>query len=444
MKGDNASLRNLILYEVYVRNHGPTGTFFDVTQDLGRIKALGVDVIWLMPIHPIGKENKKGTLGCPYSIKDYRKVNPEYGTLRDFQKLIEEAHRRDLKIMIDLVYNHTSHDSNLLKNKPHFFHQNSHGTPITTVPAWSDVIDLKHPNQDLQAYLIDTLLYWVNLGVDGFRCDVASIIPISFWIEAKQKVEEINPDFIWLAESVHTAWVIERRQNGLLAQSDSELYHAFDLTYDYDIWPIWQAAVQKRAPIHRYLEMLVYQKGVLPQNFIKMRCVENHDNPRIMALAPDEVSAKAWTAFEIFNQGAFLIYAGQESGASHTPSLFDIDKVDWDNFQLEKWLKKLVSIKKMSVFISGTQRFLSAEPAIQAVIGNAASALYGIFNVRNHNQSMSTQLPDGLYLDLISEETFPVKNGFIGNQDKCALIFEVDPGMTFEERVFSLLEFTNS
>lgn len=211
MKRDKTELRNLVLYEVFVRNHGPNGKFEDVLNDLGRIKSLGVDVIWLMPIHPIGEKNKKGALGCPYSIKDYRKINPEYGTLQDFKKLIEEAHRRDLKIMIDVVYNHTSHDSRLVADHPEYFHQDAHGKPITTVPAWSDVIDLKHPNLDLQDYLIDIMLYWVKLGVDGFRCDVASIIPLTFWLEAKAQVEAMKPDFIWLAESVHAAWVIERR-----------------------------------------------------------------------------------------------------------------------------------------------------------------------------------------------------------------------------------------
>jgi len=442
MKGDKTSLKNLVLYEVYIRNHGPTGTFDDLITDLGRIKALGVDVIWLMPIHPIGEKNKKGALGCPYSIKDYRKVNPEYGTLQDFNKLLEEAHHRDLKIMIDVVYNHTSHDSTFVMEKPEFFHQNEHGTPITTVPAWSDVIDLKHPHEGLQDYLIETMLYWVKMGVDGFRCDVASIIPLSFWLKAKSRVEEINPDFIWLAESVHAAWVIERRQNELCAQSDSELYRAFDLTYDYDIWPIWAAAVQRKAPVERYLEMLEYQKGIYPVDFIKMRCVENHDNPRIMALAPDETSAKAWTAFEIFNQGAFLAYAGQESGAVHSPSLFDIDKVDWGEYRLQDWMKHWLSIKKTEHLKHGNQIFLAAEPAIQAINSYKDSVLYGIFNVSSESKPISTQLPDDEYRDLITEDTFTVKNGKIDLGNKCALIFKISGRRSFTPIDFSLLSFS--
>ena len=269
--------RNLVLYELYVRNHGPNGTFHDVEIDLPRIKRLGVDVVWLMPIHPIGKAKKKGSLGCPYSIADYRGVNPEYGSKADFKRLVDRAHSLGLKIMIDVVYNHTAHDSLLVEAHPEWFHQDDAGRPVSTVPDWSDVIDLLHPNPDLEDYLIDTLLMWIELGVDGFRCDVASLLPLGFWLRARQVAAEAKPGIIWLAESVHASWVAERRRDGLAALSDGELYRAFDLTYDYDIWPLWQAAVVGDAPVERYIEMLRFQDCIYPSNFVKMRCVENHD-----------------------------------------------------------------------------------------------------------------------------------------------------------------------
>ena len=441
MQGQEINLRNLVIYEIYVRNHGPNGTFDDVRQDLGRIKAMGVDVIWLMPIHPIGEKGKKGSLGCPYSIKDYRKVNPEYGTLLDFKKLLDEAHHRGLKVMIDIVYNHTSHDSVLVTNSPKFFHQDEHGKPITTVTAWSDVIDLKHPNPDLQTYLIDSMLYWVNLGVDGFRCDVASIIPLSFWMEAKSKVKAVKPDFIWLAESVETAWVIERRKNGLLALSDPELYQVFDLTYDYDIWPLWQAAVKRKIPVERYLEMLEFQKGIFPNTYIKMRCVENHDNLRIMALASDQISAKAWTAFQVFNQGAFLLYAGQESGSSHTPSLFDIDKIDWGNYQLQEWFTKLFSIKHQRLLSSGDQSYCSADPAIEVAYALENCSLYGIFNINGCDGEILTFLPDGQYQDLISETPYSVHHGKIDLGEKSVILVEFPGEKKIKPMDFPLLDF---
>jgi len=141
-----ASLNNITIYQVYVRNHGPNGTFADVAADLDRIRSMNVDVVYFMPIHPIGVLNRKGTLGCPYSIRDYRAVNPEYGTLAEFRLLIDAIHARGMKVMIDEVFNHTAHDAIYITEHPDWYHRDTDGKPFTTVPEWSDVIDLKHPN----------------------------------------------------------------------------------------------------------------------------------------------------------------------------------------------------------------------------------------------------------------------------------------------------------
>jgi glycosidase len=405
------SYRNLVLYEIYVRNHGPNGTFADVEADLARIQALGVDVVWLMPIHPIGRLNKKGSLGCPYSIADYRGVNPEYGSRDDFVRLIGRAHDLGLKVMIDVVYNHTAHDSVLVREHPEWYHQDAHGKPVTTVPDWSDVIDLKHPNPALADYLVKTLQMWVGLGVDGFRCDVASLLPLDFWLRAREAVAEVKPGVIWLAESVHAGWVAERRAAGWPMFSDCELYRAFDLGYDYDIWPLWRAAVDEKVPVARYLEMLRFQDCIYPGNYVKMRCVENHDQPRIMALAPSREQGLAWTAFQAFNKGALLLYAGQEAGARHRPSLFDVDKVVWGDYALQPWLTRLAKLKKDPAQMEGQFVLLEAEPAIQAAWMHPAGGLYGVFNVRASQGEVNVRLPDGLYEDTLSEGQVAVRGG---------------------------------
>lgn len=407
----SSSVRSLVIYEIYVRNHGPHGTFADVEADLERISSLGVDVIWFMPIHPIGKLNKKGSLGCPYSISDYREVNPEYGTKADFARLIEKAHKLDLKVMIDVVYNHTAHDSVLVAAHPDWYHQDAAGRPVTTVPEWSDVIDLKHPNPALTDYLIETLQGWAKFGVDGFRCDVASLLPEEFWVAARQAVAEVKPGVLWLAESVHAGFIEYRRKHGLSAISDSEVYRGFDLTYVYDIFPIWQAAVKGDVPVARYLEMLRFQEAIYPGNFIKMRYVENHDNERIMKTAPTRAQALAWTAFEAFNRGAFLIYGGEESAAEHTPSLFDADKVEWKDYELSEFLTKLTALKKDPAQANGVFTITAAEPAIQAVWEWEGTNLFGIFNVSNRSGSAVTILPDGEYTDLLGSGTVAVRGG---------------------------------
>jgi hypothetical protein len=406
-----SSYRNLVIYEIYVRNHGVNGTFIDVEKDLPRLHTLGVDILWFMPIHPIGVLNKKGNMGCPYSIRDYRDVNPEYGTKKDFIRLIGQTHERGMKVMIDVVYNHTAHDSVLVKKHPEYFHQDGNGHPVTTVPDWSDVIDLKYPNQELSTYLIETLRGWVELGVDGFRCDVASLVPQKFWQQARSRVAKTRPGIIWLAESVHASFVGARRKKGLTGLSDSELYTAFDITYDYDIWPIWQLAVQGKLPVRRYIEMLRYQDCIYPENYVKLRCVENHDQARIMRLAPTRAQGLAWTAFEAFNKGPFLIYAGQESGSKHTPSLFDVDKVDWGDYSLQPFLARLARLKKDPAQVQGKFVVVQADPAIQAAWEYAGNSLYGIFNTSGKAGYIMVSLPDGTYRDILNDGQLSVRNG---------------------------------
>ncbi len=414
--------RNLVLYEVYVRNHGPNGTFADVEADLPRIRSMGVDMVWFMPIHPIGQLHKKGTLGCPYSIADYREVNPEYGSKADFARLIARAHELGLQVMIDVVYNHTAHDSVLVRKHPEWFHQDEQGIPVTTVPDWSDVIDLKHPNAELSRYLVETLQGWAQFGVDGFRCDVASLVPLDFWLQARQAVAGVKPDVIWLAESVHAAFVAYRRWHSLSGWSDSELYQAFDMTYDYDIWPIFQAAVQGKSPAVRYLEMLRFQDAIYPANFVKLHYVENHDQARIVSMAPGRNQALAWTAFQAFNKGAFLIYAGQESAAAHTPSLFDVDRVAWGGYEFQPFLTALTRLKKDSAQTQGRFVVLAHEPVVQAIWYLPGQSLLGVFNNSGTTGRLRVNLPDGEHADLLNGRSLRVQDGGMAIPDSAAIV----------------------
>lgn len=403
--------RNLSVYEIYVRNHGPNGTFKDVTEDLARIKELGIDIIWLMPIHPIGKIGRKGSLGCPYSISDYREVNSEYGTKKDFSELVNHAHSIGLKVMIDVVFNHTAHDSGLALDHPEWFHRDTKSKPVSTVSDWSDVVDLKFPNPTLEKYLIDTLVQWAKLGVDGFRCDVASLVPIDFWIEARMEVSKTNSEIIWLAESVDARWIPERRDAGYKMNSDSELYQAFDVTYDYDIWGIWQAAVLGKVKTAIYIDMLKFQDCVYPQNYIKLRCVENHDRKRITSLSPTRNQALAWTAFQAFNKGMFLMYAGQESANQNIPSLFEIDKIDWGDYEYQKFIEIIIKLKKDKAQVNGRFSLINSDTGIQAAWIHKEWSLYGIFNTEASNMSIKVPIKDGIYSNLLNDTEIQIKDG---------------------------------
>lgn len=414
------SYRNLVIYEIYARNHGKDGNFANVTADLPRIRDMGVDVVWFMPIHPIGQLHKKGALGCPYSIQDYRSVNPEYGSKKEFEMMCQYAHALGLKVMIDVVYNHTAHDAMLLTMHPEWYHQGSDGSPITTVSEWSDIIDLDYTHEALWDYQIETLQMWAQSGVDGFRCDVASVVPLDFWRKARAAVAAVKPQVIWLAESVHTGFVIDRRRKGLVAHSDGEIHEVFDLSYDYDIWPVWEKAVDGTASttdsVSLYTSALWMQKGIYPAHTIKMRCVENHDQPRIMKRAPSREQALAWTAFQAFNEGAFLIYAGQESENTHTPDLFAVDKVKWGAYSLQSYLTRLCKLKKDPIQVNGQFTLLQAQPAISAMwhMADAISTdegLFGAFNVAGTTDVMSTPLPDGTYTNLLDDRPVIVRDG---------------------------------
>ena len=163
------TLQHQLIYSVFVRNHTPEGTFRALERDLDRLSALGTDIVWLMPIHPIGEVGRKGTLGSPYAIRDYRGVNPEYGTVENFRHLVDAIHVRGMKCIIDVVYNHTSPDSVLAQTHPEWFFHDEQGRPSRHVADWWDVVDLDYTHKELWRYQIDTLKMWAEI-VDGFRC----------------------------------------------------------------------------------------------------------------------------------------------------------------------------------------------------------------------------------------------------------------------------------
>jgi cyclomaltodextrinase len=188
-----AWLRQSVVYEIFPRQFSASGDFNGVTARLDELQDLGVDVLWLMPIHPNGEKLKKGTYGSPYAVRDYFAIHPDYGTTNDFKRLITEAHRRGLKVIIDVVANHTAWDSVMMAT-PEFYKRDATGKITPPVPEWTDVAGLDYANPKLRAYMIRMLKYWVQeFGVDGFRCDVAGMVPTDFWEQARRELEAVKP-----------------------------------------------------------------------------------------------------------------------------------------------------------------------------------------------------------------------------------------------------------
>lgn len=426
-KNTDVKLRNQIMYSVYVRNYGNNGTFKDVEADLERIKSLGTDIVWFMPIHPIGVKNKKGTLGCPYAIKNYREVNPEYGTLEDFKSVINKIHALGMKCIIDVVYNHTSPDSWLVENHPEYFYKKPNGNMGNKVGDWTDIVDLDYNNRELWSYQIETLKYWASLGVDGFRCDVAPLVPLDFWLKAREEVAKINTNAIWLSESVHPSFLLLMRENGFVGLSDSEIYQAFDMAYDYDVNDEYLGYLNGRLSLKEYIKRVAIQESIYPNNYVKLRFLENHDQPRAKKLIEDEEALSIWTGFMYFQKGCTLLYAGQEAQDSNTPSLFEIDKVNWKNMKEDfvSLLKTLGTIKKKEIMAKGFYEIHADEDkdVIVASYKMESEKLIGVFNVSKAQGDITIKVEDGEYTNLVDNTIVRVKDGRLMLQNK-VMIFE--------------------
>jgi glycosidase len=414
------------MYSVFVRNFSQEGTFAGLQRDLDRIKNLGVDIIWLMPIHPIGEKARKGSLGSPYANKDYREVNPEFGTKADLEALVEAIHKRGMKCIIDVVYNHTSPDSTLAAEHPEWFYHKPNGSFGNRVGDWTDIIDLDYNNKELWDYQIATLRKWAHL-VDGFRCDVAPLVPLEFWQAARKAVAEVNPDCIWLAESVEYGFIHYLRGEGIDALSDSEIFQAFDMSYDYDIFETFQAYVEGRGPLSDYLEALNRQESIYPANYVKLHFLENHDRMRAHYVIPDDRDLKNWTAFLYFMKGCTLIYNGQEIGASHRISLFERETIDWSDLgtdqDISTLMARLSKIRRDPVFAQGSfEAHESAPGLVTASLTGEDMTFAGVFAVEGRGGLAKVAVPDGDYENLIDGEMYQVTDGYLSSTGEPVII----------------------
>ncbi len=406
-----ASLQNAIIYSVYVRAHTEEGTFLSIIPDLDRIRALGTDIIWFLPIHPIGVKGKKGSLGCPYANRDYRAVNPAYGTMEDFRTLCGEIHARGMKVMIDVVYNHTSPDAVLLDEHPEFYWRDENGEVGNKVGDWADVIDLDYRKSALWDYQIESLRMWAGL-VDGFRCDVAPFVPLEFWRRARAAVAEVNPDCIWLAESVHMSFGNYVRREGFPCARDTELFDAFDIEYQYDIWESFERVLDGEGSLREFCDMLNMQEALYRENYNKLRFLENHDQPRIAGRVSDERALDNLTAMLFFLKGATLLYAGQEFSCAHTPSLFEKEVFPRDGRDLSAALARLAKFKH--AFLGGG--FFTArayDERALAVMERSGIGLraVGVFSLRGESGPVTVDVPDGEYPEWVRGGRVLVKNG---------------------------------
>ena len=323
--------KNATIYEVNVRQYTPEGTFKAFENHLPRLKKMGVDIIWLMPIHPIGEKNRKGTLGSYYSVKDFYGINPEFGTMNDFQHLVDKIHSMGMYVIIDWVGNHSAWDNPLATQHPDWYSKTREGNfQPTPWYDWDDVIDFDYDNPDLRKYMTDALKYWIKeTNIDGYRADVAGFIPTDFWENARKELDEIKPVF-------------------MLAEWESrDLYKkSFDMTYSWSLWNELRQAVnhQKLAPLVEYLS---HDVNTVPRNAYRMTFTDNHDknswegNP-YLNFGPGLKTAIVMTG--VVN-GMMLCYSGQEAGLNRSLKFFEKDPIEWKHDENEALFTKLFHLK---------------------------------------------------------------------------------------------------
>src|ERR1051325_10666012 len=306
-----AWLREGVIDEIFPRNFSVQGSFNGITTRLDELKDLGVNIVWLMPIHPLGEKMRKGTLGSPYAVRDYYAINPDYGTEADFQRLVSEAHKRGMKVIIDVVANHTAWDSVLMAH-PEFYKHDGSGKIIPPEKDWTDVAGLNYDNPKLREYMIAMLKHWIDPGtfdVDGFRCDVAFAVPTSFWEEAHAELIKVKPDIMLLAE----------------ASKPDLMVKAFDADYSWPLLGTLNDVLLEGAPASEFKRSWEQTRQQFPRGSLHLRMSDNHDEPRAVARFGLR-GALAASALMFTLDGVPLLYNGMEVGdatESGAPALFE-------------------------------------------------------------------------------------------------------------------------
>jgi Glycosidases len=325
--------KNIVMYEVNVRQYTPEGTLKAFEEHLPRLKALGIDVLWFMPTFPIGVVNRKGELGSYYSVKDFMGVNPEFGTMDDFMDVLNKAHELGMHVMLDWVPNHTSWDNPLAKEHPDYYMKDSTGKftpPIGT--DWTDVIQLDWSQKGLQDYMISALSYWVKMGVDGFRVDHPHNTPKEFWERARIELNAIKPVLL-LAE---------------IEEPNNYLEKGFDMNYAWELHHLMNSVAQGKDSASAVAKYFKKEWAVYPNNVYRLQFLTNHDE-NSWAGTIDSLMGPAQRMFAtmIFtDQAVPLIYSGQEDCLNKKLKFFVRDPIRWDSCDLTGFYQSLTRLKK--------------------------------------------------------------------------------------------------
>ncbi len=330
--------RRATIYEINVRQYTPEGTFAALLPHLARIRALGIDAIWLMPIQPIGVKNRKGVLGSYYSVRDYRAVNPEFGTTADVVRVVAEAHRLGMKVLLDWVPNHTAYDHPWITEHPDWYEHKPDGSIHNArdneghETDWTDVAELDYGNRDMRRAMIADMRYWLDAAkVDGFRCDVAGGVPEDFWRDARDELARGRPAFFMLAEA-----------------EGPKYYDAFDMTYGWSLWDLMVDVSKGKKPASAYAAYFARQDSVLPPDGYVMTFTTNHDKNSWDGTEFELMGANNAPSYVLAATGSRslpMLYSGQEVTLNKRLRFFERDTIDWRGPSRAAFFRRVFELK---------------------------------------------------------------------------------------------------
>ncbi|MBX7514687.1 alpha-amylase [Qipengyuania sp. GH38] len=391
--------RDAILYQINTRHFTEEGTFKAAQEQLPRLKELGVDILWLMPIHPIGKENRKGTLGSPYSVQDYYAVNPEFGTEEEFRAFVDAAHEQGFKVILDLVANHTAWDNALRSEHPDWY-EKTWDDDFRPTPwwDWSDIIDLDWSQPGVREHVGGAMEYWVReFDIDGYRADVAGYVPLDFWETARNRLEAIKPVFM-LGEVQQTAFH----------------HKAFDATYAWDWHNTTKNVAQGKGNATSFYGYYAENESLWPRSAMRMTYIENHDSNAWEGTMEENYGAalEAMTALSFTGEGLPLIHNGMEACNAKRLEFFERDPIDWsqgEGCEYGDLLVRLIDFRKANPALENGQwgavmhkvENSAPEQLLAWVREEDGNKVLGLFNMsaRPLSAGFSDGLPVGTYRD---------------------------------------------
>ncbi|GGI55828.1 alpha-amlyase [Winogradskyella haliclonae] len=420
----NDIMESAVIYEANIRQYSPEGTFAEFTKDIPELRELGVKVIWLMPVFPISETKRKATggadskfasefpeeeqvkyLGSYYAVTDFTKINPEFGTIEDFRDLVKTAHDNDIYVILDWVPNHTGWDHKWLKTNPEYYTQNDKGEVIHPKDTdWTDVADLNYDNQDMRKEMIADMSYWVTEeGVDGFRCDVAGSVPTDFWQQAVPELRKLK-DLFMLAE----AWEPELLKGNL-----------FDMAYAWDGHHLMNALAKSEKTLQDYDAYLEKVSNDYEADDILMNFVTNHDENSWNGTIKERMgnAGELMTALSFTMRGMPLIYSGQEYDLDHRLKFFEKDSIPHTKQKSWELLKKLGTLKNSNPALNGGKnpasykQLDSEENVLMFERSKDGNTILFVGNFSAESNKVS--IPNGKYLDYISDEKMEAKGDAI-------------------------------